>query len=156
MDAGQDLRPVSWSQPPITSPRSHRNSCGKGGLTRSSFWTSRAPQSGGRSSRVHLRKRKCMPADYDLDLLARESEGYVGAEIEQTVIDAMYLAFNEETAPGHDRRYSCLHQESGSALDLPARNRCTAPDIPCGRSGCLCIPPGKPPGCPGLCKDHSA
>ncbi|MDD1680284.1 MAG: AAA family ATPase, partial [Methanoregula sp.] len=45
---------------------------------------------------VHLRKRRCVPADYDLDLLARESEGYVGAEIEQTVIDAMYLAFNED------------------------------------------------------------
>lgn len=44
---------------------------------------------------VHLKKRKCVPADYDLDLLARESEGYVGAEIEQTVIDAMYLAFND-------------------------------------------------------------
>lgn len=44
---------------------------------------------------VHLKKRKCVPADYDLDLLARESEGYVGAEIEQIIIDAMYLAFNE-------------------------------------------------------------
>ena len=44
---------------------------------------------------VHLKKRKCVTADYDLDLLARESEGYVGAEIEQIVIDAMYLAFNE-------------------------------------------------------------
>ena len=44
---------------------------------------------------VHLRKRKCLPAEYDLDLLAKESEGCVGAEIEQTVIDAMYLAFNE-------------------------------------------------------------
>jgi len=45
---------------------------------------------------VHLKKRKCVPADFDLDLLARESEGYVGAEIEQTVIDAMYFAFNEK------------------------------------------------------------
>jgi len=44
---------------------------------------------------VHLKKRQCMPAEYDLDLLARESEGYVGAEIEQTVIDAMYISFNE-------------------------------------------------------------
>ncbi|MFY9800604.1 MAG: AAA family ATPase, partial [Methanoregula sp.] len=44
---------------------------------------------------VHLKKRKCIPAEFDLDTLARESEGYVGAEIEQTVIDAMYLAFNE-------------------------------------------------------------
>lgn len=45
---------------------------------------------------VHLRKRKCLPREYDLDLLARSSEGYVGAEIEQTVIDAMYLAFNQD------------------------------------------------------------
>jgi SpoVK/Ycf46/Vps4 family AAA+-type ATPase len=45
---------------------------------------------------VHLKKRKCVPADYDLDRLARESEGCVGAEIEQTVIDAMYHAFNED------------------------------------------------------------
>lgn len=44
---------------------------------------------------VHLKKRKCVPADFDLDLLAEASEGYVGAEIEQTIIDAMYLAFNE-------------------------------------------------------------
>ncbi|MDD1686626.1 AAA family ATPase [Methanoregula sp.] len=45
---------------------------------------------------VHLRKRKCIPAEFDLDTLARESEGYVGAEIEQTIIDAMYRAFNEK------------------------------------------------------------
>jgi hypothetical protein len=44
---------------------------------------------------VHLKKRKCMPADYDIAHLGRMSEGYVGAEIEQTVIDAMYIAFNE-------------------------------------------------------------
>lgn len=44
---------------------------------------------------VHIRKRTGIPADFDLDLLAKESEGCVGAEIEQTVIDAMYLAFNE-------------------------------------------------------------
>ncbi|HEX3000902.1 MAG TPA: AAA family ATPase, partial [Methanoregula sp.] len=44
---------------------------------------------------VHLRKRKCIPADFDLDALAQESEGYVGAEIEQTIIDAMYRAFSE-------------------------------------------------------------
>jgi ATP-dependent 26S proteasome regulatory subunit len=44
---------------------------------------------------VHLKKRQCIPAEYDLDLFARESEGYVGAEIEQMVIDAMYISFNE-------------------------------------------------------------
>jgi SpoVK/Ycf46/Vps4 family AAA+-type ATPase len=44
---------------------------------------------------VHLRKRRRIPQDYDLDLLAAKSEGYVGAEIEQAVIDAMYRGFNE-------------------------------------------------------------
>jgi len=44
---------------------------------------------------VHVRKRRCLPPEFNLDLLAQESEGYVGAEIEQTVIDAMYAAFNE-------------------------------------------------------------
>lgn len=44
---------------------------------------------------VHLRKRKRLPQQFDLDRLARESEGYVGAEIEQAIIDAMYLAFND-------------------------------------------------------------
>ena len=44
---------------------------------------------------VHLRKRKCIPAEFDIDTLARESEGYVGAEIEQMIIDAMYRAFSE-------------------------------------------------------------
>ncbi|MFA4877482.1 MAG: AAA family ATPase [Methanoregula sp.] len=44
---------------------------------------------------VHLKKRKCVPAEFDLDRLARESDGYVGAEIEQTIIDAMYQAFSE-------------------------------------------------------------
>jgi len=44
---------------------------------------------------VHLKKRKCLPIEFDLDILARKSEGYVGAEIEQTIIDAMYRAFSE-------------------------------------------------------------
>lgn len=44
---------------------------------------------------VHLRKRKRLPQDFDLSRLAREAEGYVGAEIEQAVIDAMYVGFNK-------------------------------------------------------------
>jgi len=44
---------------------------------------------------VHLRKRTCVPSDFNLDLLAQESEGFVGAEIEQTITDAMYIAFND-------------------------------------------------------------
>jgi AAA+ superfamily predicted ATPase len=43
---------------------------------------------------VHLSKRRRLPEDFDVARLARESEGYVGAEIEQAVIDAMYVGFN--------------------------------------------------------------
>lgn len=44
---------------------------------------------------VHLRKRDRLPQDFDIRRLARETEGYVGAEIEQAVIDAMYVGFDE-------------------------------------------------------------
>jgi AAA+ superfamily predicted ATPase len=43
---------------------------------------------------VHLRKRRRLAEDFDLDRLARESEGYVGAELEQAVIEAMYVGFS--------------------------------------------------------------
>lgn len=51
---------------------------------------------------VHLRKRKRFPQNYDLDKLAAASDGYVGAEIEQSVIDAMYAAFSDRDSPGRD------------------------------------------------------
>ena len=44
---------------------------------------------------VHLRKRNRLPADFDVADLAKKSQGYVGAEIEQAVIDAMYTGFGE-------------------------------------------------------------
>jgi ATP-dependent 26S proteasome regulatory subunit len=43
---------------------------------------------------VHLRNRNRMPHDYDVASLAGDCEGYVGAEIEQAIIDAMYVGFN--------------------------------------------------------------
>jgi SpoVK/Ycf46/Vps4 family AAA+-type ATPase len=43
---------------------------------------------------VHLHKRGRLPQDFDADRLARESAGYVGAEIEQAIIDAMYVGFH--------------------------------------------------------------
>ncbi|HEV3204132.1 MAG TPA: AAA family ATPase [Gemmataceae bacterium] len=45
---------------------------------------------------VHLAKRNRLPRDFDVERLARESEGYVGAEIEQAIIDAMYIGFNSD------------------------------------------------------------
>lgn len=44
---------------------------------------------------VHLEKRRRLPESFDLDRLAEASEGYVGSELEQAVIDAMYVAFND-------------------------------------------------------------
>jgi AAA+ superfamily predicted ATPase len=44
---------------------------------------------------VHLRKRKRLVQDFDINRLAAQSEGFVGSEIEQAIIDAMYVGFNE-------------------------------------------------------------
>jgi AAA+ superfamily predicted ATPase len=44
---------------------------------------------------VHLRKRNRLAQDYDIQKLAVESNGNTGAEIEQAIIDAMFLAFYE-------------------------------------------------------------
>jgi len=43
---------------------------------------------------VHLRKRRRNPANYQLDQLVTITDGYVGAEIEQAIIDAMFAAFD--------------------------------------------------------------
>jgi SpoVK/Ycf46/Vps4 family AAA+-type ATPase len=51
---------------------------------------------------VHIQKRKRPVQNFELDALARAAESYVGAEIEQAVIDAMYLAFNDPKNPGRD------------------------------------------------------
>lgn len=42
---------------------------------------------------VHVRKRRRIPADFDLDSLAVQSVGRTGAELEQAIIDAMYVGF---------------------------------------------------------------
>jgi AAA+ superfamily predicted ATPase len=43
---------------------------------------------------VHVRKRKRLAGDFDLERLARDAEGYVGAEIEQALVEAMYVGFH--------------------------------------------------------------
>jgi AAA+ superfamily predicted ATPase len=44
---------------------------------------------------VHLRKRQRNPEAFDLEQLSQLSEGYVGAELEQAILDAMHIGFNE-------------------------------------------------------------
>ena len=48
---------------------------------------------------VHLKKKKFDPKKFDIPKIVAASENYVGAEIEQAVIDAMFSAFNEEKRP---------------------------------------------------------
>lgn len=45
--------------------------------------------------RVHLAKVRPVIRDYDVPLLAGETEGYSGAEIEQAIVNAMYNAFDD-------------------------------------------------------------
>jgi ATP-dependent 26S proteasome regulatory subunit len=45
---------------------------------------------------VHLRKRKRNPLNFDVTEIVEKSEGYVGAEIEQAIIDALYTAFDDD------------------------------------------------------------
>ena len=45
--------------------------------------------------RIHLIKRKRNPGKYDPTALALASSGYSGAEIEQAITDAMFLAFSD-------------------------------------------------------------
>ncbi len=46
--------------------------------------------------RIHLQKRGRDPAKFDLDELARVSEGFNGAEIEEAVISALFDAFSSQ------------------------------------------------------------
>ena len=43
---------------------------------------------------IHLRRRKQAPEGFDLPRLARDSQGYSGAELEQVVVSALYTAFS--------------------------------------------------------------
>jgi SpoVK/Ycf46/Vps4 family AAA+-type ATPase len=43
---------------------------------------------------IHLKKRRRLLADFDLDRLAATCEGFTGAEIEQALIAALYDAFD--------------------------------------------------------------
>lgn len=52
--------------------------------------------------KVHIKKHGRNPGDFDIAALARSSEGYVGAEIEQAVIEGMYIAFNDPDQPSRE------------------------------------------------------
>ena len=45
---------------------------------------------------IHLRKRNRDPKKFDVNKLAKATEGFTGAEIEQVIIDALYVAFGNK------------------------------------------------------------
>ena len=59
---------------------------------------------------IHLRKRKQAPDRFDLKLMARDSEGYSGAELEQVVVSALYTAFAANTPLTNDLLLDELRQ----------------------------------------------
>jgi AAA+ superfamily predicted ATPase len=86
---------------------------------------------------IHLRKRKRDPAKFDLDLLARASEGYSGAEIEQGIISALHEAYAEKSSLTTERIISALEASPPLSMTLAekveylrtwARGRCVPAD----------------------------
>ncbi len=86
---------------------------------------------------MHLACRKLDPASFDLGALAAASDGYSGAEIEQTIVSALYDAAGNGTPPDQPallhalqqtRPLSLLMREQVEALRAWARERCVAAD----------------------------
>ncbi len=69
--------------------------------------------------RIHVSKRGRQPASYDLDALARQAEGFSGAELEQAVISALYDAFAE----GKDLEQRHLARAVAESLPLSVTMR---------------------------------
>jgi hypothetical protein len=55
------------------------------------------PEARGEIFRIHLRRRKQPDHVFDVDALARGTEGFSGAEIEQVIVSAMYSVFADNT-----------------------------------------------------------
>ena len=46
--------------------------------------------------KIHLKRKKRTPEDFDIDKLAKESKGFSGAELEEVVKEALFQAYDEE------------------------------------------------------------
>lgn len=68
---------------------------------------------------IHLRKRQRNPEQFDLKALARATEGFSGAEIEQVVIGALFTAFDA----GRDLTQEDLMHEIKSVVPLSVMMR---------------------------------
>ena len=86
---------------------------------------------------IHLKKRKRDPKKFDLERLAKESEGRSGAEIEQAILAAMHSAFAVREQLTTDRIIDAMQAspplsvtmaERVAALRLWAQDRCVPAD----------------------------
>jgi SpoVK/Ycf46/Vps4 family AAA+-type ATPase len=86
---------------------------------------------------MHLARRKLDPASFDLPALAGASDGFSGAEIEQTIVSSLYDAAGNGTPPDQatllnalkqTRPLSVLMREQVEALRAWAQGRCVAAD----------------------------
>jgi hypothetical protein len=86
---------------------------------------------------MHLARRKLEPAGFDLPALAAASDGFSGAEIEQTIVCALYDAAGNGAPPDQPtliralqqtRPLSVLMREQVDALRAWAQGRCVAAD----------------------------
>jgi SpoVK/Ycf46/Vps4 family AAA+-type ATPase len=66
---------------------------------------------------VHLRKRSRDPRAFDVGALAEKTEGFTGAEVEQTVNEALYAAYADGRRPLEQRD---LEQAAGEVVPLGA------------------------------------
>ena len=81
--------------------------------------------------RIHLEKRDMEPGAFDLGRLAAESDGFTGAEIEETIVSARYTqdrVTTDDLVAAMDRTYpiSQLRAESIDALRHWAKGRTVA------------------------------
>jgi hypothetical protein len=86
---------------------------------------------------MHLTRRKLDSASFDLPALAGASDGFSGAEIEQTIVSSLYDAAGNGTPPDQatllnalkqTRPLSVLMREQVEALRAWAQGRCVAAD----------------------------
>jgi len=87
--------------------------------------------------RIHLAKRRKDLSAFDIDALTAASEGYSGAEIEQSVIAALFIAFREKSelstqhlldALKNSPPLSVTMKEKIDSLRLWAKDRCVPAD----------------------------
>jgi AAA+ superfamily predicted ATPase len=73
---------------------------------------------------IHITKRKRDPGKYDLKALAKASEGYSGAEIEQAVISALHQAYSDKTGLNTERIITALEASPPLVVTLAERVQC--------------------------------